>query len=154
MKAEYINPFLIATQNIVKNMAQIDLRMTGTTVKTVPTFSKNVVIMLGVTGKLKGTIAIGMDTKLAKQIASNMMGYKVEELDEISKSALRELCNIIVGQVGITFEGMSKRIDITPPALMMGDNISISHQESPLLSIKFSYKNMEMDLDIAIKEDN
>ena len=111
--------------------------------------------MLGVVGKLKGTIAIGMDVKLAKHIASNMMGFQVHELDELSKSALRELCNIIVGQVGIIFEGMSKRIDITPPALMMGDNISISHQESPLLSIKFRCdEDMEIELDIAIKEDN
>lgn len=153
MKAEYINTFLGATKNIIGQMAQIDLVLAGTKVKTIPVSAKNVVIMVGITGDLRGMVAIGMDNDFAKKIASNMMmGMEVPELNELAKSALKELSNILMGQVATIFEGLNKIIDITPPTLVTGENISLSLQEAPLLSLKFKHEDMDLEFDISIEE--
>ncbi|MDF2879652.1 MAG: cheX1 [Clostridiaceae bacterium] len=153
MNSKYVNIFLKGTQNIFKQVAQMDLNLSGISAKTSPIASKNVVVMVGITGKLKGTVAINMDTELAKNIASNMMGgMPVEELDEMSKSAICELANMIMGTVTTELSGMGVNTDITPPTILTGNNIVLTIAQMPLLSANYKYDNYEVDLDISIKE--
>ena len=155
LKAEYVNPFLISTKNILSQMAGIDIDLKGTSLKKSPIFPKKVIIVVGIIGQLKGSVIIGLDDSFARTIASNMMGYHISTLDEMSKSALKELSNILMGRVAIDLESKGTKIDITPPTLLTGDNISISLESIPLLSIKFASQkdvNMELDFDISLKE--
>lgn len=153
MKAEYINPFLSACKDIFMEMAQIDLTPKGTKLKTTPVATKNVVIMVSIIGDLLGSVAINLDIEFAKKIASNMMcGMPVENLDEMSMSALKELSNITMGRVATAFSQMGKIIDIAPPTLMVGDNMLLSVTYVPLLSINFGCENFDMDFDVSIKE--
>lgn len=55
-----------------------------------------------------------------------MMGMPVEELDELSKSAITELSNMILGNAATIFYNRSIKMEITPPALFVGDNMEIS----------------------------
>lgn len=153
MKAEHINPFLSACKDIFMEMAQIELNTKGTKLKTTPVATKNVVIMVSIIGDLLGSVAINLDIEFAKKIASNMMcGMPVENLDEMSMSALKELSNITMGRVATAFSQMGKNIDIAPPTLMVGDNMLLSVTYVPLLSINFGYENFDMDFDVSIKE--
>ncbi|NRD77292.1 chemotaxis protein CheX [Bacillus sp. BRMEA1] len=153
MKSEHINPFLVGVKNIFQDVAQMSLASNGISVKTSPTASKNVVVMLGLTGDLRGTIAMNLDEELTKKIASNMMGgMPVLELDELSKSAISELCNMIMGTVCTLFAEQQLSVDITPPSLMTGQNIHLSFTQTPVMSVKFGYEEHEIDLDLSIVE--
>ena len=58
--------------------------------------SDGVVILIGLTGKISGNVVLSLSKNLALSIASAMMyGMPVNELDEISKSAIAELANMI-----------------------------------------------------------
>jgi chemotaxis protein CheX len=153
MKAEYVNQFLTECQRIFNDAAGIDLMYKGTSVKKSPVSTKSVVVIIGVTGDLRGSIAINMDEDFAKKIASNMMGgMAVPEFSELSKSAIAELGNMIMGRVSTAFSTKGITIDITPPSLMTGHGIVLSVVNMPLLSIKFAYEMYEMDFDISISE--
>lgn len=152
MKAEHINPFIEETKNIFNEVAQINISPYKTSVKNTPITTKNVVVMIGVTGTLKGTVAVNLDEQFARKIASNMMcGMPVSELDEISMSAVKELFNMIMGRVATAFSEQSESIDITPPNMLIGEKIKLSIAFTPLLSIKFKYNEYDMDFDIAIR---
>lgn len=151
MKAEHVNPFIKGCQSMFQDVAGIPLKLAGTTVKTTALSTKNVVIMLGVTGDLRGNVAINLDEEGAKKIASNMMcGMPVTEFDDMPKSAVSELCNMIMGQVCTAFSNQQIYIDITPPTLLTGNNIELTFSQMPLLSIKFSDEELEVDFDICI----
>lgn len=151
MKAKFINPFLTECQNLFKEVAGIDLAYKGITAKSSIVSTKNVVAMVGVTGDLRGFITINLDTEFAKKIASNMMGgMEVVELNELSRSAISELGNMIMGRVSTAFDNKGIRIDITPPSLMTGEDITLSVSNLPLLSIKFIYDKYDLDFDISI----
>nr|WP_242851564.1 chemotaxis protein CheX [Clostridium sp. DMHC 10] len=63
---------------------------------------------------------LGFDKGTAMRIASKMMGgFPVEELNEITASAVSEICNMIAGQSGIHFSHQNKKIDITPPIMQI-----------------------------------
>lgn len=153
MKKEYINPFLEATQELFNEVAQMKIEAVETVVKKNPVSTKNVVVMIGITGDLKGTIAVNLDESLAMHIASNMMcGMEVSELNELSMSAVKELFNMTMGRVATRFSEQGINIDITPPNMMIGKNMILSVAFLPLLSIKFKYNQYNIDFDISVKE--
>jgi chemotaxis protein CheX len=151
MQAEHINPFITECQSMFNEVAGIPLKVTNKSIKHTPLSTKQVVIMLGVTGDLRGTVAINIDEEGAKRIASNMMGgVPVPVIDEISKSAVSELGNMIMGRVCTVFSKQGLMIDITPPSLLTGQNIQLTFSQLPLLSVKFAHDDIEVDFDISI----
>lgn len=153
MKAEFINPFLSECQSIFREVAGVDLTYKGTEVAKSTVATKEVVIVIGITGNLRGCVAINLDREFAMKVASNMMGgMKVSELNELSKSAISELCNMIMGRVSTAFSLKNINTDITPPSIMTGEKIELSVSNMPLLSIKFGYEKYVLDFEISITE--
>lgn len=153
MKAEHVNPFIMEFQTIFKTVTGIELKVTNKSLKKIGFSTKNTVIMLGITGQLRGNVAINIDRLGAMKIASLMMGGRpVETFDDISKSAVSELGNMIMGRVATAFSGQNIIIDITPPSILTGDNIELMFASLPLITIQFKYEDIEIDLDISVKE--
>ena len=55
-----------------------------------------------------------------------MMGMQVVELDEMAKSAICELSNMILGNSATAFSENKIIVDITPPSLLIGKDINVS----------------------------
>lgn len=122
MKAEYINPFIEASQSVIKMLSGKDVTVGKPFLKSSPYFFNNIIIVIGVVGEVKGQIYFEMAVETAKNVASSMMGgMAVDELDELSKSAISELGNMIMGNAGAVFYNNKITIDITPPTLLAGD---------------------------------
>lgn len=127
MKVEFINPFVEASKSIIGMICGTEVRMGKLSLRNSPYIVNQVVIMIGVIGKIKGQVCFELTVDSAKKIASAMMGgMPVAELDEISKSAVSELGNMIMGNAGTLFESNNVSIDITPPSLLTGDKIEVS----------------------------
>lgn len=156
MKAEYINLFLNAAVQVFQEITQINLEMGGTSLRKGSHYDRNVIILIGITGQIKGSISVSMDSDYAMTIASKMMGgMPVTEFDDIPQSAVREIVNMIMGRVATLFEKEGTIIDITPPTLMIGEKISVSTQVSPtiVISLKDAALGQNViDLDISIMD--
>jgi CheY-specific phosphatase CheX len=71
-----------------------------------------------------------MNKKVGLEIASGMMGgMQLAELDEISKSAISELTNMILGNTATILYNKGINIDITPPSFLMGENLQVSNSK-------------------------
>src|SRR5690349_2800657 len=104
MKAEYINPFLKAFDNVVEQLIFIKSEVGNIFVKEGTKKSGHVVITIGVTGDLVGSIVLSMNEDTAKWLASKMMfGMEVTELNDMAKSAIAELGNMIAGNSSTYF---------------------------------------------------
>lgn len=152
INVEYINPFLIATTGVLRDMCQIELKVAKPYVKTTEFANDSILIMIGVTGEMRGQIIIALTVDNACDIASKMMmGMPVAELDDISISAISELGNMIMGNTATILSTKGIGIDITPPTICRG-NLSITTSYAKNICIPFSYENkVIMELDIAIK---
>ena len=155
MNAEYINVFIEAVQGVFAEVAQKQLVIGAKAIKDSNVTGKNVAVLIGITGEIRGSITINMNEDFAMQTASNMMcGMPVEQLDDMAQSAIRELGNMMLGRVAFLLEKQGKVIDITPPTLLMGKGITISNQISPTLVLSFNENDCVgvMDMDVAIKD--
>ena len=153
MRADLINPFISASKDILAQMAQLPCEMGKIFVKESSFPAQNVAIIIGLTGKIKGQVVISMNDTTGKKIASNMMGgMPVAVLDDLSRSAISELGNMILGNAATLLYNQGMAIDITPPTLLVGDNLSVSTNQSQTICIPLITEAGTIEMDVAIKE--
>jgi chemotaxis protein CheX len=151
MKAEYVNPFLQAFDNVVGQVINLKAEKGSLYVKEGSVKSGEVVINIGVTGDLTGTVMLNMTNNTARFIASKMMfGMEVKELDDMAKSAISELGNMIAGNSASFFMNIGKNINITPPSLYTGSNMSIYAYKGKALCVPMHIENHKVEIDISL----
>lgn len=134
MKVEFINPFVEASKSIIGMICGSNVKLGKLSLRNSPYIVNQVVIMIGVIGRIRGQVCFELSVDAAKKIASSMMGgMPVNELDEISKSAVSELGNMIMGNAGTIFESNNISIDITPPSLLTGEKIEVSNKVATIV---------------------
>ena len=126
MNVEYINPFIEASKSILKQMTGIEATLGKIYLKNSPYYSGNIMVIVGLTGKMRGQVMFSMAVNTATKIASYMMGgMPVEQLDEMAKSAISELTNMILGNAATILYNKGIGIEITPPSFLMGENMQV-----------------------------
>lgn len=152
MNVEHINPFIQASRAVLKSAANMDFPLGKVYLKTSPYSSETVVVVVGLMGALRGQVHFSMDKPVALKIASAMMmGMPITELDEMSKSAIAESANMILGNAATLLYEKGLKVEITPPSLMMGSNIQISTPNMKTLCIPLLLSTGgQIELDIAL----
>lgn len=122
INVEHINPFLSSAVRVLQDFG-VTAKIGKPSVKQAELEKDSVLIMIGVTGEMKGQVLIAFCNKSACAIAAKMMMMPApaSELDAMSQSAICELGNMILGNAATIFSTKGIKIDITPPAICFGD---------------------------------
>jgi chemotaxis protein CheX len=150
---EHINPFLMASTKILKEMCFVDTKL-GKPYMRDPIFLDNtMVIFIGITGEMRGQAMISLENEVACDIASKMMMMPVTDMDEIARSAICELGNMIMGNTATIFSTKGIAIDITPPTVGNG-TMHFTNNFAQNICIPLEYDgNKKIEINIAIKGD-
>ena len=107
-------------------------------------------ISLELTGDITGRVLVRFTEDNAKQIASAMMmGMPVEELDDMSVSALAELGNMIMGGASSHLAEEGVVTDITTPTVLRG-KVLLSYPNSETVTVPLQNSAVRITLDISI----
>jgi chemotaxis protein CheX len=151
LKSEHLNPFLMASTRILKEMCFVDTRLGKPYIKDPLFLEDTLIIIIGFTGEIRGQVMIAFETKIACDIASRMMQMPVPVMDDISKSAICELGNMIMGNTATIFSTRGIAIDITPPTVGNG-TISFTNNYAKNICIPLIYENNKaIEFNIALK---
>jgi len=155
VNVDMINPFIGAAQSVLKDMAQISTKMGKPYLKN-PEYEGNMItVIVGITGEMRGQVILSLTEEVACQIASHMMmGMPVPELNDMAKSAVSELCNMILGNAATIFSTKGISVDITPPNLVMGSNLSFSVSDAKTICVPLNNEDGTtlIELNIAMKK--
>ncbi|CAM3371183.1 chemotaxis protein CheX [Brevibacillus invocatus] len=120
MKVQYLHPFLESASFVIQQVCQVsiargELEMQEWTFREGHTW-----LRIGMTGHVQGEVFFGIQDDLALRIVSAMMGgYPIQEMDDMGKSAISELGNMISGNASTILSNQGIVIDITPPHLLL-----------------------------------
>ncbi|MFP4662126.1 MAG: chemotaxis protein CheX [Halanaerobiales bacterium] len=94
--------------------------------------TEDVNILIGLSNSVQGNVVISFKMETALNIISAMMGgMEVIEIDDMGKSALGEMANMVMGSAisGLSQDGV---IDLSPPTIAIGKDtyIMISNIEA------------------------
>lgn len=105
---------------------QVQVNQESAKLGTLTAANGEVQICVELVGELTGDIKLLMDQETARKIASTMMlGLSVSELDEMAKSAICELANIIAGNAATDLAALGLNCDISPPSFLFWDSAII-----------------------------
>ncbi|NLM72785.1 MAG: chemotaxis protein CheX [Clostridiaceae bacterium] len=154
MKVEYINPFIEASQSVIMMMTGNKPELGQVYLRKSPFESENVVVIVGLTGAIRGQVVIAFTKESAIKIASAMMGgMPVTELDEMSKSAIAELANMIMGNTATLLANRGIGIEITPPSLLHGEKMIITPGNMKTITIPLKDNDDKLlEIDVSIEE--
>ena len=114
INVDHINPILLAAAKVLKEMCFIEAKVGKPYLRDPMDVDKNIIIIIGFTGEMKGQVMISFDFDIARDIASKMIMMPVTEMDEFSMSAISELGNMILGNAATIYSNRGIGIDITP----------------------------------------
>jgi chemotaxis protein CheX len=116
MDVNALVPFLDAVKYTLEQFGIMDIKK-GALTKKPSLFTENGVgSIIGITGRLNGNVAYAMSIETAKKLVSTMMmGMPVDAIDEMGKSAIGELSNMITGHASMELSQKGYEVNITPP---------------------------------------
>ena len=150
MNADHINPFLVAATEVLKNMCFVDVAIGKPFLKDTKFTHDSLIIMIGVTGEMRGQVMIVFENIVACDIASKMCMMPVTELNDLSVSAICELGNMIMGNAATLFSTKGIGVDITPPTTCSGD-VEFTTGFAKNICIPLTYEdNKVIEVNIAL----
>ncbi len=132
---------IIESCNATFPMFGYDLEFLGESSEVNLNSTEDVNVLIGLSNGAQGNIVISFKRETAFNIISAMMGGStvVENIDDMGKSALGELANMLIGSAisGISEDNV---IDLSPPTIAMGRNmyIILSNIEATRMEFKLA----------------
>lgn len=155
MKVELINPIASALSKVFKETMGVELKRGDLFLRKNPIPLEKVLVIVGVTGNIKGQIIISLGSKCSLSIASKMMmGMEVLELDEMSKSAIGELGNMTAGTYATKISNLNYKVDITTPIVLCGTDMELNAYNQKQIAIPFSSELGDVTIDVSISENS
>lgn len=153
VSADIINPFLMAGMQMLKDVSQVETKVGKPAVKVAQFTEDTVVIMIGVTGEMKGQVMLAFPNDVACLVAGNMCMMPTTEMTDLYMSAICELGNMIMGNAATIFSTKGVEIDITPPTVCKG-NMTFTSSVSQNISVPLILgDNRSIEVHISVKED-
>lgn len=150
MDVRYINPFLIAIQEVFDTMINVPFKLGKPHLKkdSVPMYEVSSII--GLSGTVSGTVVISLSKAIALELASALACEEITELDEDATDALGEIANMVAGAAKAKFPTDGASISI--PSVVLGRHKVVYPKGVPIISIPCETSSGRLMVDVALKE--
>lgn len=153
INVNHINPFLKASVTVIGQACGLEVTIAKPYLRECTFTDDELLVLMGITGEMKGQAILDFPKAASLKIASQMCMTEIKELDELSKSAICELCNMIMGNTATLFSQSGICIDITPPTMCTG-NVVFNNNFAANICIPINFNGEHFfDINIAIKGD-
>jgi len=151
MDVKIINPFMEAFLNVMPVLGFEELSKGKLSVKDRIIICNGVILVVGIIGEVKGSVVYNISIEDAKKIASGMMmGEPVTELDQIAKSAISELSNMLSANASIGLTQIGYEVDISTPTFLQGNNVKVTMSTEKVLCVQVLINNCVIDINISV----
>ncbi len=154
MRAEFVNPFLQATTEVIESETGSGPVRGSIGLQTSAYTSHDVTALIGVTGSVRGVVMVGMSEKTACAVVERIMGQPFPEFDELAQSGIGELGNVITGRAATYLSEAGFPSNLAPPTLVIGRGTMLSTLDIRRLVIPFETEFGPIDVNVALKEDD
>ena len=152
MDSKMVKPFIDAVVSVLPMLGLTDIKRGNAAVKDKLATAKEVTVLIGLSQDIRGNVAYGLSDECARNIASTMMGgMPVPQFDEMAQSAISELVNMVTANAATNLESLGKSVNISPPTLITGENITARISQVQTLAIEFVSSAGTIELNVGLE---
>ncbi|MFP4562172.1 MAG: chemotaxis protein CheX [Spirochaetia bacterium] len=152
MRIEYINPFVEAAFSILREVLNVDPKRGELYLKSSSQSILGVAAIVGLAGDVEGRVLLDMTNDTAVSIASAMNMEELESLDDLGKATINELANMITAQAVTKLHDLGFEFDLTPPAIITGENMEVSDPGVEALIVPVEVPQGKIEINVAVRE--
>ncbi|WP_018692006.1 chemotaxis protein CheX [Algicola sagamiensis] len=129
MNVEFVNPFLVSLQNVLKTMAHVDLAPGKPRLKKDEIARGDVSGLIGMVGpQTKGSFSISFDEAIALEIMERMLGERVTYINADVTDMVGEITNMVTGGAKNMLGEKGYEFDMATPLVVSGKGHTITHK--------------------------
>lgn len=148
----FINPFLQAVVDTFFKLANMKLTPGKPFLKERDAPRGDISGVIGIKGKLKGSIAVTLSEGVALSAVQSLTGEPKKEIDNDVRDLVGELTNIISGQGRRMLAEQGHPLEAAIPEIIVGREHVIKHQAGgPILAIPFSAGGGELVVEVCLE---
>ena len=153
MRINYLNPFVNSVVQIIQSQLYEKPQRGKIFLRTkYPYRTQQVAIIVGITGAVLGQVVLSLSRQTALCVAARMMMEdELTAFDEYAHSALSEMANMITANATIGLADAGYHCDITPPSLIVGDDVEITPRDTIktiVIPLNLSMGSLEVNLSL------
>ena len=153
MDVKLANPFINAALNVLEVMANVICKADKPFLKKDSLSRGDVTGIIGLSGVARGSVSITFDEQSILEIVSNLLGEKIETINEEIVDAVGEITNMISGQARKELDENGKSFKAAIPTIIKGKNHTIRHITNvPVIAIPFTTSKGRFLIEICIEE--
>jgi len=141
MKAEFINPFLVSTKNVLETMCQTKVRANPPKIKESTCSYGEITGIIGLASStIQGCMVLSFSEACILPIVANMLYEDPQPaINDDIVDAVGELTNMISGGAKALLSQLHHKFDLATPTMVVGKGIEISYYtDLPTIVIPFS----------------
>jgi chemotaxis protein CheX len=153
LDASYVNPFIQATVETLKQMAGMDCARTGLSLRLDAATKGYVSGTMGLSGPAEGFVSLTFDDQLARTIVCRMLQIQPgEEKDEDVRDGVGELMNMIAGSAKADLANTDHSFMLSIPAVIMGGPHTVGQLRGvPVIIIEFHAEGQKFEVMVCLR---
>jgi len=151
MDVKFINPFLEGTVEVLTKMAFVNPKPGKPYLKKNNLAKGDVSGIIGITGTIRGSLALSFSTGSILKIVSNMLGEEITLINGDIRDAVGEITNMVSGAARKRIEAMGYSLSASIPTVVSGKEHSIMHvMGGPSVVIPFEMEGGSFVVDVCM----
>jgi chemotaxis protein CheX len=135
MNVKFLNPFVEAAFEVLTSEMKGAIERGELRLENGPYKSEDVTVILALVGAVEGSVFYSTSALTATQMASAILGERIESFNPLAQSGIAELGNVITGRASMKLSRAGFEATISPPSLIIGKGAQISTLEMPRLLV-------------------
>jgi chemotaxis protein CheX len=127
MDVRFINPFLEGTLEVLTTMAFVNPKAGKPYLKKDNVGKGDVSGIIGITGTIRGSLALSFSSGSILKIVSNMLGEEITSINGDIRDAVGEITNMVSGAARKKIETMGFSLSASIPTVVSGKEHTITH---------------------------
>lgn len=157
MDVKIINPFIMATIEVIETMANIRPVRTGLRIK-----QKNqccfgdISGVIGFAGDITGSLAVSFPKDIALKIIGSMVGEDMDWESKIFREGVSEIANMVLGNTkGKIAQEMDLLFNLSIPSIICGRNHYVTYPSNmQVIVVEFNVKDIgNFTLELCAKKE-
>jgi len=154
MNVKFLNPFVDAAFEVLKAETGLEVTRGELSLEKEPYHTDDLSVILSLVGRVVGIVIYSMNNSTALGMASQMMGEKLPELNQLAQSSIAELGNVITGRASVFLSSSGYESIISTPTLLQGKGAVISTLDFARLVVPLPPRIGSVTIHLALREGN
>jgi chemotaxis protein CheX len=152
MKADYVNPFLEAAQEVLAAEADVSVTHGPLSLQRSALTTDEITVLISVVGRVQGVVLYGLSEATALFLVGRILAQEFQTFDNLAQSGIAELGNVITGRASVKLAQAGYVTDISPPSLVHGRGVTISTLDFPRVVVPLVSPGGSLTVHLALRE--